>query len=72
MCCSESRVAVFTWKTATVELVGPTESAYIAEQTPMVIYLNTHGALEEVRQNREQQAMDSGSKPKGPRMLLGK
>ncbi|EJW79287.1 hypothetical protein WUBG_09805, partial [Wuchereria bancrofti] len=30
-----SRVAVFTWKKAVVELVGKTESAYVAEQTPM-------------------------------------
>lgn len=40
-CCSriellDTRIAVFSWKGATVELIGPTTSAYVAEQTPMV------------------------------------
>ncbi|CAI2347580.1 unnamed protein product [Caenorhabditis sp. 36 PRJEB53466] len=67
---AKSRVAVFTWKSAVIELVGPTESAYVAEQTPMVVYLNTHAAMEQVRQNKETQAHNSGTKAKGPRMLL--
>lgn len=41
-CISGSRVAVFTWKKAVVELVGKTESAYIAEQTPMVCISASH------------------------------
>ncbi|CAL2037035.1 unnamed protein product [Caenorhabditis brenneri] len=66
----KSRVAVFTWKTATVELVGVTESAYVAESTPMIIYLNINAAMEEVRKKREEQAFHTGKTPKGPRLLL--
>ncbi|CAD6185939.1 unnamed protein product [Caenorhabditis auriculariae] len=61
-----TRVAVYTWKEAVVELVGPAESAYVAKHTPMVIYLNTHAAMEQVRQHRE--TKDSLSK--GPRLML--
>ncbi|CAP29409.2 Protein CBG09862 [Caenorhabditis briggsae] len=67
---AKSRVAVFTWKSATIELVGATESAYVAESTPMVIYLNIHAAMEESRKKREEQAVSNSSKPKGPRLLL--
>ena len=65
-------MAVFTCTSATVELVGATESAYVAETTPMIIYLNIHAAMEEVRKKREEQAFNTSNKPKGPRLLLGK
>uniref|UniRef100_A0A1I7TLF7 Protein CLP1 homolog n=1 Tax=Caenorhabditis tropicalis TaxID=1561998 RepID=A0A1I7TLF7_9PELO len=64
---ARSRVAVFTWKSGTkLELVGPTTSAYVADSTPMVTYLNIHAAMEEARQKKEQ----SLHKPAGPRLLL--
>ncbi|EPB71382.1 hypothetical protein ANCCEY_09515 [Ancylostoma ceylanicum] len=66
-----TRVAVFSWKGASVELIGPTNSAYVAEHTPMVIYLNTHAALEQLRQHSEEQvAVGGGENPKGPRIML--
>ncbi|VDM59827.1 unnamed protein product [Angiostrongylus costaricensis] len=66
-----TRVAVFSWKGASVELIGPTTSAYVAEHTPMVIYLNTHAALEQLRQHAEEQASVDGTEiPKGPRIML--
>ncbi|KHJ84046.1 hypothetical protein OESDEN_16243 [Oesophagostomum dentatum] len=66
-----TRVAVFSWKGASVELIGPTNSAYVAEHTPMVIYLNTHAALEQLRQHSEEQATVEGAEnPKGPRIML--
>ncbi|VDM66578.1 unnamed protein product [Strongylus vulgaris] len=37
-----TRVAVFSWKGASVELIGPTNSAYVAEHTPMVSHLSQH------------------------------
>ncbi|EFP09619.1 CRE-CLPF-1 protein [Caenorhabditis remanei] len=67
---AKSRVAVFTFTSATIELVGATESAYVAETTPMIIYLNIHAAMEEVRKKREEQAFNTSNKPKGPRLLL--
>ncbi len=44
-----TRVAVFSWHGAVVELVGTTEGAYVASQTPMAIYVNTHAGLEQMR-----------------------
>lgn len=37
-----------------------------------VIYLNTHAALEQLRQHSEEQAaVGGGENPKGPRIMLG-
>lgn len=43
-----SKIAVFTWQGCLIELKGKTEAAYVARETPMVIYLNTHAGLEQV------------------------
>ncbi|XP_065335760.1 protein CLP1 homolog [Cloeon dipterum] len=51
--CSGAKVAVFTWHGCTLELKGKTDVAYVAKETPMVMYLNVHAALEEVRKNSE-------------------
>ncbi|VDN08030.1 unnamed protein product [Thelazia callipaeda] len=82
-----SRVAVFTWKKAIVELVGKTESAYVAEQTPMVfffpytvhydefhcswqiIYLNTHAALEQLREHAESVVVQQ-EQARGPSLMI--
>uniref|UniRef100_A0A1I7UHS2 Protein CLP1 homolog n=1 Tax=Caenorhabditis tropicalis TaxID=1561998 RepID=A0A1I7UHS2_9PELO len=66
----KSRVAVFTWKEAKVELVGATESPYVAEATPMIIYLNIHAAMEQARKKKEEQAINTTVKPRGPKLLL--
>ncbi|CAI5445937.1 unnamed protein product [Caenorhabditis angaria] len=66
-----SRVAIYTYTQATIELFGKVSSHYVADDTPMVFYVNIHAAIEEVRQAREEQAMQSGyGKPKGPKVLL--
>jgi polyribonucleotide 5'-hydroxyl-kinase len=39
------KIAIFTWHGATVELIG-SHNAYTEEDTPMVLYANTHGILE--------------------------
>ncbi|CAG9565692.1 unnamed protein product [Danaus chrysippus] len=44
-----AKVAVFTWHGCTVELRGRTEVSYVAKETPMVVYLNVHAALEQQR-----------------------
>uniref|UniRef100_A0A914GTW9 Protein CLP1 homolog n=1 Tax=Globodera rostochiensis TaxID=31243 RepID=A0A914GTW9_GLORO len=62
------RAAVFTYKGALVEVVGRTDSAYIAQQTPM---LNTHAALDTLRKNAEAQlTADRNSTARGPRLLI--
>lgn len=45
-----AKVAVFTWHGCTVQLSGRTEVAYVSKDTPMLLYLNTHTALEQMQQ----------------------
>ncbi|PZC72048.1 hypothetical protein B5X24_HaOG211973 [Helicoverpa armigera] len=51
-----AKVAVFTWHGCTVELRGRTEVSYVAKETPMVVYLNVHAALEQQRVSAEQES----------------
>uniref|UniRef100_A0A7E4W136 Protein CLP1 homolog n=1 Tax=Panagrellus redivivus TaxID=6233 RepID=A0A7E4W136_PANRE len=64
------RCAIFTYKGALVEIVGRPESAYIATQTPMVIYLNTHYALEQMRSNAIAGISAGDPKAHGPRVMI--
>lgn len=59
-----SRVVIYSWHGCTVELVGETEGAYVAKETPMVVYLNTHAALEQMRQKAEKEGT------RGPRIMI--
>ncbi|KAL7070019.1 hypothetical protein ACQ4LE_011159 [Meloidogyne hapla] len=65
------RAAIFTYKGALLEVVGKTESIYIAQQTPMIIYLNTHAALESLRKVAESQLLaDPNGPARGPRLMI--
>lgn len=44
-----AKVAVFSWQGCVLELKGKTDVSYIAKETPMVMYLNCHAALEQLR-----------------------
>lgn len=46
---SGSKVAVFTWHGCLINMWGKTEVAYTASNTPMVMYMNIHSALEQMR-----------------------
>ncbi|XP_043542072.1 polyribonucleotide 5'-hydroxyl-kinase Clp1 [Chiloscyllium plagiosum] len=59
-----SKVAVFTWHGCSVQLRGRTEVAYVSRDTPMLLYLNCHAALEQMRQQAE--AEDE----RGPRVMV--
>ncbi|KAL4234900.1 Cleavage polyadenylation factor subunit clp1 [Mactra antiquata] len=59
-----SKVAVFSWHGAQIKLSGRTEVAYISMETPMVVYLNAHVALEQMRQKSEKE------ETRGPRILI--
>ena len=48
-----AKIAIFTWQGCTLELRGKTDVSYIAKETPMVMYLNCHAALEQMRKNAE-------------------
>ena len=43
-------------------LIGKTEVAYVSKETPMVVYLNTHVALEQMRETSEKEVT------RGPRV----
>nr|XP_042708553.1 polyribonucleotide 5'-hydroxyl-kinase Clp1 isoform X1 [Chrysemys picta bellii] len=59
-----AKVAVFTWHGCTVQLSGRTEVAYISKDTPMLLYLNTHTALEQMRRQAERED------ERGPRVMV--
>lgn len=44
-----AKVAVFSWQGCTIEIKGKTDVSYVAKETPMVMYLNCHAALEQLR-----------------------
>jgi len=48
-----AKVAIFTWHGASVKVSGKTDVIYVADETPMVQYLNAHGALEERRRQAD-------------------
>ena len=56
-------IAVFSWRGCRLKLKGNC-SRYISKQTPMVVYLQTHGALQQMRNNAERDDKD------GPRILV--
>lgn len=60
-----SKVAVYTWHGCTVEISGPPEWSYVSKETPMVMYLNLHMALEQMRQKVENTESDIG-----PRVMI--
>nr|XP_055033873.1 polyribonucleotide 5'-hydroxyl-kinase Clp1 [Misgurnus anguillicaudatus]XP_055033874.1 polyribonucleotide 5'-hydroxyl-kinase Clp1 [Misgurnus anguillicaudatus] len=59
-----SKIAVFTWHGCSVSLSGKTEVAYVSKDTPMLLYLNTHAALEQMRRQAEK------DHERGPRVMV--
>lgn len=55
-----AKIAVFTWQGAKIELRGRTEVSYVAKETPMVMYLNCHAGLEQLRRKAEENSQLSG------------
>ena len=49
------KLAVFTWHGCTLRVEGEPQVIYLSEETPMVMYLNTHIAVDQLRHGREQQ-----------------
>ncbi|KAK3109122.1 hypothetical protein FSP39_023474 [Pinctada imbricata] len=62
-----AKVAVFTWHGCLLKdllLSCRTEVAYVAKETPMVMYVNTHAALEQMREKAEK------DDTRGPRVMI--
>ncbi|CAM0946097.1 unnamed protein product [Alopecurus aequalis] len=67
-----SKIAIFTWHGATVELDGVCESEYTSDETPMVIYVNTHAILD-ARRGAARAATAQGGDlqaSQGPRVIV--
>lgn len=63
---SGCKLAVFTWHGCVVEVEGNLEVCYKSNETPMVIYLNVHMAIEQMRQKVEKRS----DKPVGPKVMI--
>uniref|UniRef100_A0A0D6R4E5 Protein CLP1 homolog n=1 Tax=Araucaria cunninghamii TaxID=56994 RepID=A0A0D6R4E5_ARACU len=64
------KFAIFTWNGATVEVDGTAEVAYVADETPMVSYVNVHAVLERRRARAKEASMSSPSGSEGPRVIV--
>ena len=68
---SGANVAVFTWHGCSLKLKGNTEGTYIAKETPMAMYLNTHTCLERLCQIADE-GLAKGEQRRGPvTMIVG-
>ncbi|XP_017775410.1 PREDICTED: protein CLP1 homolog [Nicrophorus vespilloides] len=61
---SGAKIAVFTWQGCIVELKGKTDVSYVAKETPMVLYMNCHAGLDQMRLNAEK------NNTKGPMCMV--
>ncbi|KAG0487428.1 hypothetical protein HPP92_009523 [Vanilla planifolia] len=62
------KIAIFTWKGATIELEGVSEVEYVADETPMVSYVNVHAILDGRRSRAmTNKGLDSS---RGPRAIV--
>ncbi|KAK3592967.1 hypothetical protein CHS0354_023189 [Potamilus streckersoni] len=59
-----TKASVYTWHGCHIKLTGKTEVAYISKDTPMVMYVNMHVALEQMRMNAEKERV------RGPRVMV--
>lgn len=49
-----AKVAIFTYHGCVLSLTGSPDICYIARETPMIQYLNTHSAIEQMRKNADE------------------
>jgi len=66
------RFAIFTWHGCQLKIKGATKTAYKKSDTPMISYLNVHGALENLRSMVRTGAGGGGAgqRATGPRCLV--
>ncbi|KNA24142.1 hypothetical protein SOVF_018120 [Spinacia oleracea] len=64
------KFAIFTWHGATIEMDGGSDTSdYIADETPMVSYINVHAILE-ARRNRAKASSPDDAESQGPRVIV--
>lgn len=59
-----AKVAIFSFHGCLLVLKGNPDVCYVAKETPLVQYLNTHGALEQMRTSAEK------NNTRGPIVML--
>ncbi|WOL08760.1 hypothetical protein Cni_G17513 [Canna indica] len=65
-----SKIAVFTWHGATIELEGTSEVEYVADETPMVSYVNVHAILDARRAQAKASQSSNVDSSQGPRVIV--
>eukprot|EP00467_Chlorarachnion_reptans_P012282 CAMPEP_0114524690 /NCGR_PEP_ID=MMETSP0109-20121206/21999_1 /TAXON_ID=29199 /ORGANISM="Chlorarachnion reptans, Strain CCCM449" /LENGTH=419 /DNA_ID=CAMNT_0001706169 /DNA_START=206 /DNA_END=1462 /DNA_ORIENTATION=- len=63
---SKCKIAVFTWNGCQLVVKGKCDHSYVSEETPMVSYINTHAAIEEMRN----ESKSKGDKGRGPVIMV--
>eukprot|EP00268_Persea_americana_P017427 TRINITY_DN1838_c0_g2_i9.p1 TRINITY_DN1838_c0_g2~~TRINITY_DN1838_c0_g2_i9.p1 ORF type:complete len:425 (-),score=89.91 TRINITY_DN1838_c0_g2_i9:266-1540(-) len=64
------KFAVFTWNGATIEVNGPSEVEYVADETPMVSYVNVHAVLNARRASAKGSSAGGADSSQGPRVIV--
>lgn len=64
------KLAIFTWNGATVELDGISEVEYVADETPMVSYVNVHAILDGRRVRAKTSQGSDKDSSQGPRVIV--
>ncbi|KAJ4808661.1 hypothetical protein LUZ62_021227 [Rhynchospora pubera] len=65
-----SKIAIFTWHGATIELDGFSEAEYTADETPMVSYVNVHAILDGRRSRAKASQSTDVDASQGPRVIV--
>ncbi|KAJ3692009.1 hypothetical protein LUZ60_012359 [Juncus effusus] len=65
-----SKIAIFTWHGATIELEGFSEAEYVADETPMVSYVNVHAILDGRRARAKNSQDGDSDASQGPRVMV--
>ncbi|KAK1298731.1 hypothetical protein QJS10_CPB14g01393 [Acorus calamus] len=64
------KFAIFTWIGATIEVNGTSEVEYVADETPMVSYVNVHAVLEGRRARAKGSPSNDAESSQGPRVIV--
>ncbi|XP_021762293.1 protein CLP1 homolog isoform X1 [Chenopodium quinoa] len=65
------KFAIFTWHGATIEIDGGSDTSdYVADETPMISYVNVHAILEARRNRAKASSSNDIESSQGPRVIV--
>lgn len=65
------KFAIFTWHGATIEMDGGSDTSdYVADETPMISYVNVHAILEARRNRAKASSSNDAESSQGPRVIV--